>query len=93
MDKEEAKSLLASELQKYRDRSYESLCSLLHNIDTYEIEAQSGVLYQLEIQAMWDNKPDGDLRIVAGIDDGGLRAYFPLTDSFILSPDGKFVDE
>jgi hypothetical protein len=28
-----------------------------------------------------------------GIDDGGWYAYVPLTDDFILSPCGKFIDE
>jgi len=27
------------------------------------------------------------------IDDGGLRAFFPITDSFIVAQDGSFVGE
>jgi len=37
----------------------------------------------------WDSLPDGNLRIMASIDDGGWRAFVLLTDSLIMKPDGK----
>ena len=35
----------------------------------------------------------GHLRVLGSIDDGGIRAFFPLTDSFIMAPDGSFIGE
>src|SRR5205807_9836250 len=32
-----------------------------------------------------------NLRVIVSVDDGGLRAFVPLTDSFIVSPEGLFV--
>ena len=93
MDKEEAKTILANELEIYRQRSYEDLLYLLNTQDTAEIKATSGVIYQLEFQAMWDDKKGGNLRVMGAIDDGGFRAFVPLTDGFILAPDGSFVGE
>ena len=29
----------------------------------------------------------------SAIDDGGLRAFAPLSDDFIMAPDGSFVGE
>ena len=93
MDKEEAKVILAKELEIYRQRSYNDLLYLLDTQDIAEIKASSGVVYQLEFQAMWDDKKGGNLRVMGSIDDGGFRAFFPLTNDFILAPDGSFVGE
>lgn len=30
---------------------------------------------------------NGDLRVIGSIDNGGIRVYIPLTDSFIITPD------
>ena len=94
MDKKEAKRILAEELAKYRSRSYEKLKRLVSDVDAYTVIGDSGADYQIEIEAVWDNNmPDGDLRVIAGIDDGGWRAFCPLTDDFVISPSGDFVVE
>jgi hypothetical protein len=94
MDKIEAKSVLQIELEKYRQRSSDSLLKLLDDLDAFSVRGPSGALYQLEVQAMWDDKPGGLLRIMAGIDDGGFFSSFsPLMDGFILSPSGEILDD
>jgi hypothetical protein len=93
MDKEEAKRILAQELAKYRRRSYADLQRLLKEVDAYEIAGLSGTNYQIEIQAVWDDQPNGNLRVIGGIDDGGWRAFVPITDDFILGPSGRLIDE
>lgn len=94
MDKAEARDLLAKELEKWRARSYADLSSYIDaEAFTKEVKGQSGVTYQIEIEVFWDSKPQGDLRVLGAIDDGGWRAFVPLSDDFILSPDGSFVGE
>ncbi len=93
MNKEEAKTILEKLLSAYREKSYKELQYLLETQDTSKVTAESGVKYQIEFQAVWDDKKDGDIRIMGAIDDGGLRAFMPLTDDFIMSPNGDFVDE
>jgi hypothetical protein len=93
MDNEEAACILAQELAKYRRELYADLQRLLKDVDAYEVAGPSGVNYQIEIQALWDDEPNGNLRVIGGIDDGGLSAYAPLTDDFILSPSGEFIGE
>ncbi|MBL7663257.1 hypothetical protein JNK13_10960 [bacterium] len=90
MDNEEAKKLLAQELKKYRQKSYTELQVLLNAQDTYAVTGKSGAEYQIEIQVFWDDQKDGNLRVVGAVDDGGLRSFMPLTDGFILTPEGKF---
>jgi len=95
MNKPEARSVLETELAKYRAKPYRELVALIGNPKTFEVTASSGTWYQIEIQALWDNpkNPNRVLRVAGAIDDGGIRAYVPLTDSFLLAPTGEFVGE
>jgi hypothetical protein len=94
MDKGEAKALLQAEMEKYGLRGYLSLRQLVGDIDAYEVRGPSGTQYQFEVQAVWDARPNGNLRVIGSIDDGGLlSAFAPLTDSFILAPGGEFLDD
>lgn len=93
MNKEEAKTVLNTLLARYRAKSYNDLHYLLNEQDTSEVVAESGTKYQLEIQAVWDDKKDGNLRVIGAIDDVGLRSFMPLTNDFIISPNGKFIGE
>jgi len=34
----------------------------------------------------WDGRPGGDIRVLASIDDGGWRAFFPLTETLVVTP-------
>jgi hypothetical protein len=48
----------------------------------------------VEVLALWDEgRPGGNLRVMVSIDDGGWRAFKPLTEDFIIAPDGSFVGE
>lgn len=93
MDREEATSHLAQQLLAYRAMPYAQLATLIGTVETAEIRAPSGTLYQLEFQFFWDSEPKGDIRVLGSIDDGGLRAFFPLSQDFIITPDGTFVGE
>jgi len=80
---------------KYRARAYSELVALVGKPTTVEVTTSSGTWYQIEIQALWDDPRSNNrvLRIAGAIDDGGIRAYFPLTDSFLLAPTGELVGE
>jgi hypothetical protein len=59
-----------------------------------EVTGPSGSQYQIDTLAVWDNRPEGNLRLIVSIDDGRLPgAIVPITDGFIVSPDGSFVGE
>ena len=91
MNKDEAKKVLNTLLARYKAKTYSELQYLLNEQDTSEVIAESGTKYQLEIQAVWDDKKDGNLRVKGAIDDGGLRAFIPLTNDFIITPNGEFI--
>ena len=93
MDKDEAGEILARTLSDLRTRSYDDLRSMMETVRTETVESPSGAVYQIEIQVFWDDKPEQDLRVMGSIDDGGLSALRPLSDDFIIAPDGSLVGE
>jgi hypothetical protein len=93
MDKEEARDLLAKEVAALRTWSYQELRGLLYDEAAGEVLGPSGAKYQVESYAVWDDKKGGALRVIAAIDDGGLRAFAPMSESFIIAPDGSVVGE
>lgn len=93
MDKYEAKLVLSHQLARYRARSYQELLSLLDQVEAYDCSSPSGTMYQIEIEVFYDDSPTKDLRVMGAIDDGGGDAFAPLSDDFIMRPDGTFVDE
>lgn len=93
MDKDEARGILAGVISGLRERPYGELRGLLGEPEVREVTGQAGAAYQIETQVFWDAAPGGDLRVIASIDDGGLSAFKPLSDDFIVGPDGSFVGE
>jgi hypothetical protein len=93
MDNNEAKILLQKTLEQFRQYSFKELQAIIGNILTFQVDGESGVRYQIEVEAIWDGKPGQDIMVLGAIDDGGWRAFSPLSDSFIMSPDGTFVGE
>jgi hypothetical protein len=64
---------------------------LIGKAETKELVGEDGKTYQLEIQVFWDSKKGADIRLIVAADDGGWRAYKPLTGDFIMRPDGSLV--
>ena len=95
MDKSEARTLLLEHLALYRKYSYGDLLKLMGNNSVAVVRGPSGTEYQIEIDILWDSPRDKvNIRVLGAIDDGRLPgALKPLSDSFILAPDGKFVGE
>jgi hypothetical protein len=93
MDNNEAKIILQKTLEQFRHYTFKELQASIGNIFTFQIDGESGVQYQIEVEAVWDGKPGQDIIVLGTIDDGGWRAFSPLSDSFIIRPDGTFVGE
>jgi len=95
MDAAEAEGILEQQIAELRKLAYSDLKRLVegHVIQTPEVQGASGVRYYLEIQTVWDGKVGPNIRVIAAIDDGGIRALRPITRDFIKAPDGSFVGE
>ena len=85
MDKQEALELLNGALSEYERLSYADVAAKVGNDEYLEVVGPSGAEYQIEVQFLWDHKPDGDIRALGGIDDGTFRAAFrPLCRDFVM---------
>ncbi len=91
MNKAEAKSILSMELRVFAARPYDKLVELISRTEVKSISTESGVDYQIELNVFWDSEPEKNLRIMGSIDDGGWRAFLPLTESLIMKPDGTLI--
>lgn len=92
---EEARRVLDGVVAALRREPHGTLVDqLLGGSDEYTVVAESGVQYQVEVQAFWDSpRQPGNLRVIIAIDDGGWRAFHPLSTDFIVASDGSFVGE
>lgn len=93
MDKEKARGVLTSAPRPYRAKSYGELRGLIGQIDADVVANPDGPDFQIEIEAFWEGRPDGNIRFLGSVDDGGWSAFSPLCDDFIVAPDGSFVGQ
>jgi hypothetical protein len=93
-DRREAVALLETELDTFRAKSWAEL-RLQIDAEPFhkEIDLASNKWYQIEINTFWDDKPDGDIRVIGSIDDGGFRSFLPQSSDFIMDKDNNLVGE
>ena len=108
MSKDEMRKILAERLVKFRAWTYAQLAArVTRDEQAHECleyvggTAPDGTQYHMEFQALWDDKPHGDVRVIGALSAepqrpllGFIPIYTPdVTDTFIMSPDGRFVGE
>jgi hypothetical protein len=95
MDDAEAREVLRRRVAELRRTPYSELCSRwLGQADCERIPSPSGVEYQVEIEAVWADQPNGPVLLLTSIDDGHFwRALSPITDSFVMAPDGAITSD
>jgi hypothetical protein len=86
-------ALIGAWLKELRRRPYRDLVFRMGDTQTKEVTGEDGKQYQLEVQVFWDSRKGGDVRVIVSGDDGGGRAFRPLTSDFVMAPDGSFVGE
>lgn len=88
----EAGAMLRNRMDEMRKRAFPDLVKLIDSADTAEVKGESGKEYQIEINAMWEDKAKTRLRVCGSIDDGGFRAFVnwpPLVQDFLAFADGR----
>ena len=93
MDRAEARGVALGRLEELRGLSYaELLTRLFDRQETSDVIGRSGGRYRLEVQVLKEGRGE-NLRVMVSVDDGGVSAFSPLTESFIITPEGSFVGE
>jgi hypothetical protein len=93
MDSGAAQKVLDKWVAKLRTEPYRELAARVGTATTDEIPRDAERFWQVEVQVSWDDEPDGNVRVTVSVDDGGLRAFVPMTSDFIKSPSGEFIGE
>ena len=93
MDVADARQVMTALLSAWRLKSYQDLASTVGEEQHFDLAGATGTRYQGEILVQWESQAHGDILVMASVDDGGWRAFVPLTGSFIMRPDGTFVGE
>ena len=86
MDKAEAKKIIVEQVARFGDHA--TLVPLVESrhVETLEVRGESGTAYQIEVQFFWDDVRRRIVRVSGSIDDGGIRAFMPLTETVWISP-------
>jgi len=93
MNQDVAYVLIDAELRRLFELPYAELIKLIGTPEVKQVVGEDGISYQIEIEAFWDINRNEDVRVIVAVDDGGWRAVIPLTQDFVMRPDGSFVDE
>jgi hypothetical protein len=94
-NRDEALQLLEEKLKNRRNLTYNELIAWVGSkkIESTDLRSKSGIAYQLEFYAIWDDKKQKTIRFWGTIDGGDISAYSPLSSSFIKAVNNTFVDE
>ncbi len=93
MNRIEALDVLSVEATKLAGHSHAELTRLVDQPHHINVVGPSGTKSQVEVSAAWDNKPGQTLRLFFSVDDGGVRAFVPLTRGALVAPGAAFDGE
>lgn len=83
------RGLLDTAMREHEAMTYAELAGRIGRAHIRTERGADGRTYQIEIEAEWDDQPGGAVRVVGAIDDGSFRPFLPLSDEFIVAPDGS----
>ena len=93
VDKDEARKIAEKDLEFYRGMSYEDISAKIGEQETFERISERGEPYQIEFDFFYDNHTSGNIRVAGIVSYSGWTDFFPVSNDFIIGPDGKFVGE
>ena len=79
-----AATVIEHELRELKGQPYQTIRDLIGHPLSKRVLGVDGAPYNVEIVAAWDDKPEGAIRVMVSVDNGGWRAFFPLTDSVLI---------
>lgn len=95
MNKMEAKKLAGKELFEYKKLSYSEILLKLKvgEPETFEKVNNWGEEYRVEVEFLFDDEEEGNIRVMTAISYSFWTDLSPVSDDFIIAPDGKFIGE
>jgi hypothetical protein len=92
---DEARMILGEWVGRLRVLPHGELLDRYSEVQVVDIShAPSGTPYQVEIESFWDDRKKQNLRVLVTVWPGETApAFKPISDDFIMAPDGTFIGE
>lgn len=65
----------------------------MNTVSKRMLSGRDGKEYQVGIEAFWDARPNGNIRVLVTVSSGGLSDFRPWCRDFIIAPDGSYLGE
>ena len=92
MNDDVAYILMDAELRRLLDLPYSELIKLVGARQFREVVGEDDNAYRVRVEAAWAIPKKKDVRVLVSVDDGSWRTLRPLTQGFVVRPDGSFAD-
>jgi hypothetical protein len=83
--KREARRIARSVVAELEEHTPDDIWSSFSTPSSRMEQGDDGRTYHVEIQAMWDADPNGDIRVVVSVDSGGWSSLAPASEGFIVA--------
>src|SRR5579864_419466 len=94
ISREVVRGIIEERLKHLRQVPYAELLKRQGETHFECIPGAKGRGYRVETSVIWDRpKKKDDLRVMVSVSGGGVSAFKPMLDNFILAPNGSFVGE
>ncbi|MCK5236431.1 MAG: hypothetical protein KAR06_05525 [Deltaproteobacteria bacterium] len=92
---EEAKAVLGKALEDVKSASFKDLSELMgvNNSKAFDMKGAEGGEYDVEVESIWEEEPEGNLRVNVVVFEKGWTSFVPLSASMLVAPDGEILDE
>jgi hypothetical protein len=92
ISREVARGIIEERLNHLRQVPYAELVKRRGETHFESIAGARGREYRVETSVIWDRpKKKDNLRVLVSVAGGGVSAWRPMLEDFILAPDGSFV--
>lgn len=88
MNKNDLKECLRVEVERWCAKSFDALVAEL--ADVVACTGEGSVFYQVEVQLL-ERQPEY-VHVAVAVDDGGVRAFMPLSTSFLVYRHGRIEE-
>lgn len=73
--------------------SYEEIFSRIGKQESFERVSEKNEPYQIEFDFFVDDQDSGNIRVAGIVSFSWWTDFFPVSNDFIMAPDGKFIGE
>ena len=93
MDKKEAKTLLKNIVDSLQKMPYSQFANWIKekHVQAEQITSPAGNSYNIESEAVWDDRSKTTIRVIISIDDGTMSSFSPMTEDFAIKSDGSLL--